>query len=124
MLNICELTKPCDFVCQPVQQTDGYIADTAAPTKEDTYIASIADPEMQTELRWQKYVQKLEEGAWGDHVAMQAIADMLSLTTITLLSSDYPVYSVTPAKLTVCIISLKCWSDIMSDHPQFWSDMI
>ena len=87
----------CDFVCQPVEQTDGYIADTAAPTKEDTYIASIADPEMQTELRWKKYVQKLQDGGWGDHVAMQAIADMLSLT-ITVLSSDYPVYSVTPAK--------------------------
>ena len=79
----------CDFVCQPVEQSDGYNADTAAPTKEDIYIASISDPEIQTELRWQKYVQKLKEGAWGDHVAMQAIADMLSLTTITVLSSDY-----------------------------------
>ena len=87
----------CDFVCQPVEQTDGYYADTAAPTKEDIYIASISDPELQTELRWQKYVQKLEEGALGDPVAMQAIADMMSLT-ITVLSSDYPVYSVTPAK--------------------------
>ena len=40
-----------DFVCQLVEQTDGYNADTAAPTKEDVYIASTADPEMQIDFR-------------------------------------------------------------------------
>ena len=84
-----------DFVCQLVEQTDGYNADTAAPTKEDAYIASIADPEMQIDFRWQRYLQKLEDGAWGDNVVMQAIADMLSVT-VNVVSSDFPVYSVTP----------------------------
>ena len=41
----------CDFVCQPVERNDGYNADTVTPTKEDEYIASIADPQLQTELR-------------------------------------------------------------------------
>ena len=85
----------CDFVCQPVARTDGYNADTVAPTKEDKYIASIADPLLQTELTWQKYLKQLEDGAWGDNIAMQAISDMLSVT-ITVLSSHYPAYSVTP----------------------------
>ena len=82
----------CDFVCQPVERNDGYNADTVAPTKEDEYIASIADPLLQTELTWQKYLKGLEDGAWGDNIAMQAISDMLSVT-ITVLSSHYPTYS-------------------------------
>ena len=49
----------CDFVCQ---SNDGYNADTMAPIKEDEYIASIAHPQLQTELRWQKYVKQLEDG--------------------------------------------------------------
>ena len=85
----------CDFVCQPVERNDGYNADTVAPTKEDEYIASIADPQLQTELKWQKYLKQLKDGAWGDNIAMQAISDMLSVT-ITVLSSHYPAYSVTP----------------------------
>ena len=85
----------CDFVCQAVERNDGYNADTVAPTKEDKYIASVADPQLQAELRWQKYLRQLEDGAWGDNIAMQAICDMLSVT-ITVLSSLYPAYSVIP----------------------------
>ena len=85
-------------MCQPVETDDGYYADTVAPTKEDEYIASIADPQLQTELRWQKYLKQLEDGAWGENIAMQAISDMLSVT-ITVLSSDYPAYSVTPQSI-------------------------
>ena len=65
------------------------------PSKEDEYIASITDTPLQTEFRWQKYLKDLEGGAWGDNIAMQAISDMLSVT-INVLSSDYPVYTVTP----------------------------
>ncbi len=64
-------------------------------TQEDEYIDSIEDPEFQTELRWQKYLRRLKRGAWGDNIAMQAISDMLSVT-INVLSSHYPMYSVTP----------------------------
>ena len=60
------------FVCQPVETNDGYNADTVAPTKEDEYIASIADPQLQTDLRWQKYLKQLEEGAWGDNIGLHA----------------------------------------------------
>ena len=89
----------CDFLFQPVAQnadsSDYYNADTEPQTREDEYINSIADPELQTELRWQKYLTCLEQGAWGDNIAMQAISDMLNVT-INVLSSHYPVYSVTP----------------------------
>ena len=36
-----------------------------------------------------------EDGAWGDNVVMQAIADMLSVT-VNVVSRDFPVYSVIP----------------------------
>ena len=86
----------CDFLCQPVaQNADCNDADTEPPTQEDEFIDNIANPELQTELRWQKYLRCLKLGAWGDNIAMQAISDMLSVT-INVLSSHYPMYSVTP----------------------------
>ena len=59
-------------LCQPVA-TDN--ADTEPPTAEDEYINSIADPELQTQLRWEKYVRCLRQSAWDDHVNIQAISD-------------------------------------------------
>ena len=38
----------------------------------------------------------LRQGAWGDHITMQAIADMLSVK-INVLSSNHPMLSVIPA---------------------------
>ena len=58
----------CDFVCQPVPQNDDYNADTEPPTQEDKYIDSIADPKLQTKLRWERYLRCLRNGAWGDHI--------------------------------------------------------
>ena len=68
------------FVCQPVATNSKYNADTEPPTDEDEYINSVSDPELQTQLRWAKYVRRLRQGAWGgDHINFQAIADMLSV---------------------------------------------
>ena len=78
----------CDFMCQPVAQNDDHNADTEPQTQEDEYIDSIADPESQTELRWQKY-NIIRQGAWGDNIVMQAISDMLSVTiNVRVLSGD------------------------------------
>lgn len=46
----------CDSVCQPVDQNDAYNADIEHPTEEDE---CITDPELQIELRWQKYLRQL-----------------------------------------------------------------
>lgn len=89
----------CDFLCEPVASNDAYNADTEQPTAEDLYISSIADPQLQSQLRWEKYVHCLRRDAWGDHIAMQGIADMLSVK-INVLSSDHPVASVTPSNCT------------------------
>ena len=87
------------FMCQPVATDDEYNADTEPPTDEDEYINSVSDPELQTQLRWAKYLRRLRQGAWGDHINMQAIADMLSVK-INVLSSDHPVASATPSNAT------------------------
>ena len=84
------------FVCQPVATNSKYNADTEPPTDEDEYINSVSDPELQTQLRWAKYLRRLRQDAWGDHINMQAIADMLSVK-INVLSSDHPVASATPS---------------------------
>ena len=84
------------FVCQPVATNSKYNADTEPPTDEDEYINSVSDPELQTQLRWAKYLRLLRQNAWGDHINIQAIADMLSVK-INVLSSDYPAASATPS---------------------------
>ena len=84
------------FVCQPVATNSKYNADTEPPTDEDEYINSVSDPELRTQLRWAKYLRRLRQGAWGDNLTIQAIADMLSVK-INVLSSDYPVASVPPS---------------------------
>ena len=76
-----------DFLCQPIPSEDD---DCNADTEK--YINSVADPQLQTELRWQKYVRCLRQGAWGDHITMQEIADMLSVK-ISVLSSIHPSFS-------------------------------
>ena len=82
-----------DFLCQPVpsDEDNDYNADTEQPTAEEEYIDSVAI----TELRWQECVRCLRQGGWGDHITLQAIADMLSVK-ISVLSSNHPMFSVTP----------------------------
>ena len=84
------------FVCQPVATNSKFNADTEPPTDEDEYINSVSDPAL---LRWDKYLRRLRQGAWGDHINMQAIADMLS-AKINVQSSDHPVASATPSNAT------------------------
>ena len=95
-----------DFLSQPISSDDSYNADTEQPTAEDEYINSVADPQVQTELRWHKYLRYLRQGAWGDHITLQAIADMLHVK-VNVLSSHYPMFSVSPGNCSVeCEISV------------------
>ena len=57
----------CPFVSQLQTPRDDYNADTMPPTDEDAYIDTIADPELQNLLRWQQYLIKLRNGAWGSY---------------------------------------------------------
>ena len=50
--------------------------------------------QLQTELRWQKYVRCLRQGAWVDHITLQAVSNMLSVKII-VLSSNHLMFYVT-----------------------------
>jgi hypothetical protein len=64
------------ILSQSVASTDAYNADTEPPDAQDAHIEKIIDHELQTELRWAKYLKRLRDGAWGDHIAIQSIFDI------------------------------------------------
>ena len=73
------------FVSQPVHSQNAYDADTEPPSVVDELI-SITDPELRSELTCEQYITRLRNGAWGDHIAMQVIADIFGVT-INVLST-------------------------------------
>lgn len=77
------------FVSQPVVSQDPYNADTEPPTAQDAYVETIADHELQVDLQWAKCIQRLRDGAWDDHIAVQAICDMFNIT-VHILSTANP----------------------------------
>ena len=86
-----------DFMHQPIASNNPYNADTEAPTAEDAYINTIVDPVVQTQLRWNKYLRWLKNGAWGDSFAIAAICNMFNIT-INVLHVD-----------SECIAISFCW---------------
>ena len=48
------------------------------------------------ELRWVKYVQRLKDGAWGDHIAIQGICDMFNVTVSVLSSQNLTMTPILP----------------------------
>jgi hypothetical protein len=84
------------FVSQPVMSNDPYNADTEPPTAQDERIETIADHELQVELRWAKYVQRLKDGAWGDHIAIQGICDMFNVTVYVWSSQNLTMTPILP----------------------------
>ena len=78
-----------DFQSHPVPSCDAYNADTEAPTAEDAYISTIIDPEFQAQLCWEKYLSRLRDGAWGDHIVIQGICNMFNIN-INVLSTQTP----------------------------------
>ena len=69
-----------------IANPDSYFADTEQPTEEDYLIEAVRDPEVRSELRWQRYLTKLRSTGWGDHVAVQGLANMLSVN-MNIISS-------------------------------------
>ena len=48
------------------------------------------------ELRWAKYVQRLKDGAWGDHIAIQGICDLFNVTVNVLSSQNVTMTPILP----------------------------
>ena len=53
--------------------------DIAIPQEIDREIDEIEDPEERQNIRWEIYTQRIGENQWGDHLTLQAIADLFSV---------------------------------------------
>ena len=63
--------------------------DSEHATVMDHYVEQVpSEPDLE-ELRWQRYLQDMEEGAWADHIAVQGMADMLSMA-IRVIATQNP----------------------------------
>ena len=67
--------------------------DSECETIKDQYIEQVQDEADREELRWQRYLQDMEEGSWADHIAVQGMADMLhvAIRIIATLNPDTPL---------------------------------
>ena len=104
-----------DFLAQPVQTNNAYNADTEAPSDEDAIVDSVHDPEQQMQLRWERYIHRFRNGAWGDHLAMQGISNEFNVA-INVLSSEHSNVTLTVPRsgnveheVYIGLIPL-CWS--------------
>ena len=59
-----------EYVSAPVMSDDPFNADIEAPTEQDELISSTEGPDLQQQLRWLRYLERLNAGAWGDHIAV------------------------------------------------------
>ena len=62
---------------------------TEAPSEQDNIISSVDDLRQCRQLRWLHYLERLNAGAWGDHIAVQGLADMLHVN-IHIISTTNP----------------------------------
>ena len=68
------------FVASPIASDSPYNHDTTAPDAIDGYISTIPDPNTSSILAWERYLERLRSGSWGDHVVIAALANMFNVT--------------------------------------------
>ena len=54
------------------------------------------EPTLSVEHKWNVYIQQLENGAWGDHIAVQGISNMVHVTIIVLSTIGESITVVRP----------------------------
>ena len=70
--------------------------DTEPNTAQDQYVENISNEDDRLELRWQRYLQDMEQGSWADHIAVQGMADMLHVS-IRIVATANPNTVVRPS---------------------------
>ena len=69
--------------------------DSERETAQDQYVESVSNEQDRLELRWQRYLQDMEEGSWADHIAVQGMADMLHVS-IRIVATANPYTMIRP----------------------------
>ena len=54
-----------EFLCDPFASDDPNHTDTEPADEEDVQITQIENPDDRSRVRWNKYLQRLTNGAWG-----------------------------------------------------------
>ena len=57
-----------EYISAPVVSNDPSNADTEAPSEQDEFINATENPQLRQQLRWLQYLERLNAGAWGDHI--------------------------------------------------------
>ena len=100
------ITRYKDFIADPGQLhsrlehpsvDNGCGYDVEMPEDDDFAISLIPDRADRQQEIWNRYVNRLESGAWADNVSIQAVADMLQVEIhiLATLNPDHPTV-VTP----------------------------
>ena len=69
-----------EFLCYPFASNDPNHTDTEPADEKDVQIAQIETPVDRSRAYWNKYLQRLRNGGWGDHLCVAAMANMFSVT--------------------------------------------
>ncbi len=69
-------------------------------------INSTADAILSLEHKWNVYVDQLNNGAWGDHITVQGISNILNITVNVLSTLSEHVTVVSPTN--GIIVSVMC----------------
>ena len=87
-----------EFLCDPFASDDPNHTDTEPADEEDVQITQIENPDDRSRARWNKYLPRLRNGAWGDHLCVAAMANMFSVTinVFTATGRGCAVNAVTP----------------------------
>ena len=83
------LTSSISSLSLSVEQNRRHGHDVECPEEVDFTISMIPDNVIRQRERWNRYVNRLEEGAWADNVTIQGLADML-LIEINIISTLNP----------------------------------
>ena len=95
-----------DFLSEAIQSNNSFNADTDQPTEEDAVISSLSDQNTQLQLRWCKYLRRLRSGAWGDHIAVQGLANMLHVDIRILATGNPNMEPITSAYSPIGVLHL------------------
>ena len=68
------------FVTSPIVSDSPWNHDTAAPDDMDVCISSISDHNVSSILAWERYLERITSGSWGDHVVIAALANIFNVT--------------------------------------------
>ena len=78
----------CEFLVDAISVPEHNRNDVEHPDVQDMIISEIEQTDTQQLLRWQLFIQRLADGAWANHIAIQGISNMLNLSIHILNSTN------------------------------------